>query len=415
MEKIAFLFPGQGSQYIGMGRTLYDEFTIARQTFQEADDVLGFSLSELCFSGTMSELNQPVNMQPAMLAFSVAAYRVFMQEAGIAPDVCAGHSLGEYAALTCAGAIRFGDALHLVRQRGALAQQFADTGAGAMTIVDGVQREQIEQWCREAGSSYAAVSCYNASSQFAISGLTDGVYAVEDNVLAAGGSVTPLMMSAPYHCKTMAPVSEKLSEVLQAVKYADLKYPVLSNVTAKPYPVKELIAGRLAEQLVRPVQWLATLQYMKRLGITMTVEFGPKNVLSALVKQELPGVRAFSFDQLADRRELLAEYGSKPEYVKHRPSVLGRMLASAVSTPNTNWNSEAYQNGVVAPYRRIETILEQSERDGLPASDEQLREAFRLLKQILHTKGLSAEEQDDAVHRILDETCNPYLDMELAI
>ncbi|GAB6988519.1 ACP S-malonyltransferase [Paenibacillus pini] len=411
MEKIAFLFPGQGSHYIGMGQSLFDRFTIAKQTFEEAGDILGYDLASLCFSGSMSDLNQPSRMQPALLTASVAAYRVFMQEIGVTPDFCAGHSLGEYSALTCAGAIRFSDAVRLAEVRGTLAQKYADECDGAMSIIDQVSASQLEAWCNELGKqgSVASVSCYNAELQAAISGSSAGVYAIEDLVLENGGNVTPLMMSAPFHSQWMEPVVAQFRSTLSEIRYQHFKMPVISNVSAKPYRGKDSIAGLLASQLLRPVQWQATLKYLKRMGVTMAIELGPKNVLSALVKLETPATRTYSFDQVADRNELFTMFGSKPEYTKHRLTLLNRMLAAAVSQPNTNENQELFRSGVVEPYQRIEEMAEQTERDGIPPSMEQIEDAFGMLHTILRTKGLSEIEVEDIVYRIKEETSHPYL------
>ncbi|WP_379155605.1 ACP S-malonyltransferase [Paenibacillus sp. sgz5001063] len=410
MEKIALLFPGQGSQYIGMGKSLHEEYAIARQTFEEANDVLGFDLSALCFDGSYSDLGKSRIVQPAMLTASISAYRVYMQEVGIEPEFSAGHSLGEYTALTAGGAISFADALRLVRQRGELTQLLIDRGEGAMSIIDSISMEELEQVCLEI-SPYGdelSISCRNAPKQAAISGQAAAVAAAEERIGQSGGVATPLFMSAPFHSPMMAEVAMKLKETLQSIPYYPLRWPVISNVTGRPYPSHSSIAEMLALQLIQPVQWQATMQYLKRFGVTTTIELGPKNVLSALVEENVSGTRAYSFDQRMDRQQLIGSLNAMEELKKHNPTFLGRCLAIAAATPNANDNQEAYRQGVLESYQRLEQMQEQTERSGVPLSYEQMRTALDLLLTILRTKRISEEEQQEWVHLLREETQTYY-------
>lgn len=410
MEKIALLFPGQGSQYIGMGKSLFEEVAIARQTFEEANDVLGFNLSALCFDGSYGDLGKSEIVQPAMLTASICAYRVYMKEVGIEPEFSAGHSLGEYAALTAAGAISFGDALRLVRQRGELTQSLIDRGEGAMSIINNISIEELEQSCLEI-SPYGdeiSISCRNAPRQMAISGQVAAVAAVEERISQSGGVATPLFMSAPFHSPMMAEVAMKLREMLQSIQYYPLRWPVISNVTGLPYPSHTSISEMLALQLIQPVQWQSTMHYLKRFGVTTTIELGPKNVLSALVEENVNGIRAYSFDQRMDRKHLIGSLNAMEELKKHNPTFLGRCLAIAVATPNINADQELYRQGVLEPYRQLEQMQEQIERTGTPLSYEQMRTALDLLLSILRTKGISVVEQQEWVHLLREETQTYY-------
>jgi [acyl-carrier-protein] S-malonyltransferase len=411
MEKIAFLFPGQGSHYVGMAKTLYDQFEIAKQTFEEANDVLGFDLANICFTGSLLELNKMPNMFPAILVSSVASFRVYIQEIGVLPQFCAGHSLGEYSALTCAGVISYADALKMVWLRGVLAQELADMGVGAMTILDGVNIEMVAEACKKASSSDETVfiSCYNSPNQVSISGCPQPVQRVEDMVQEDGGQISPIIGGAPFHSPLMNHIAEKFQIELDGYTYGTFRYPVISNVHARPYGDPENVADLLPRQLISPVQWQKTMQYLQRFGITVAIEMGPKNVLSNLVTANTPEIEALCFGQKEDRRALNDYFSKNEQLRKHVPTVITRCLAIAVSTPNTNWNQEEYQKGVIEPYRRIQAIQDELDRTGECPTSEQMREALEMLKCIFATKRVPVREQIEWFNQIFDETGTNYL------
>ncbi|MEK4664193.1 ACP S-malonyltransferase [Priestia sp. FSL H7-0729] len=416
MEKIAFLFPGQGSQYVGMMKNFYDQYEIARQTYEEANHILGFDLAKLSFEGSLFDLNKPSNMQPALLTASVVAYRVYMEEIGINPQFCAGHSLGEYAALACSGAMTFGDAVRITKRRGELTELIADEADGAMTIIDGADEEMIRRACEQVSTdtAWSAISCYNASSQYAISGHQDSIEQVESILLDQDAQTTPLMMSAPFHSGLMESAGEQLGVELANYRFHPFKWPVVSNVTATPYTEAGRITGLLQRQLSQPVKWAQTMQYLKKHGVTLTIELGPKNVLSGLVELDKLGMKSFAYGQKEDRKAL-KELLDKAVVSRPRPTVVTKCMAAAVATPNRNWDQEEYQKGVVEPYKQIQQLQEELEAANQAPTTEQMKLSLEWLGTIFETKQVEQEERDDWFHQILDETGQYYLWNDLKV
>ncbi|WP_438431727.1 ACP S-malonyltransferase [Gorillibacterium sp. sgz500922] len=410
MEKIVFLFPGQGSHFVGMSKGMVDQFPIARQTFEEANDVLGFDLTKCCFEGPLAELTKAENAQPAILVSSVAAFRVYMQEIGIAPQFCAGHSLGEYSALTCAGAIRFEDALRITRYRGKLTDEVVRTGTGAMTIIDGVEQHVVEEECKRLTEQgrYVAISCYNAPNQTVIAGDAEAVMEAEVKLLEQDCQVTPLIASAPFHSRLMQPVADLMREELKKYTFGFFKYPVISNVNAQPLSQPELVLDNLANHLVKPVQWQETMSYLKRKGVTLAIEMGAKNVMTNLLKVNTQGIEALCYGIKDDSHKVETILSAYPNLRKHIPTVVTKCLAVAVSTPNRNWNNEEYQEGVVQPYRRIQEIQDRLDQTGGNPSVEEMKEALQLLSIILNTKKVPELEQTRWMNQIIDETGTYY-------
>jgi [acyl-carrier-protein] S-malonyltransferase len=283
LERIALLFPGQGSQYIGMAKKPYKQYGIVRRTFEEAGDTLGFNLAQLCFEGSPADLGKTQNALVALLTVGVSYFRVYMSEIGVRPLFTAGHSLGEYSALTCGGAIAFADALRIVNIRSKIAQDCARRVNGAMTIIDGLDSDRVAEECRQASDAeqYAAISCYNSTKQVAISGHLPAVEKVEDQVLKLGGTITPLFDNPPFHSPVMQQVAGEFKAELGHYSFHPLRYPVIANVTADPYSGPEQIDDLLTKHLIRPVRWRSVMEYLHKYRITMAVELGPKNVLTA--------------------------------------------------------------------------------------------------------------------------------------
>ncbi|HEY3366485.1 MAG TPA: acyltransferase domain-containing protein [Symbiobacteriaceae bacterium] len=407
MEKIACLFPGQGSHFVGMGRSLCDQHEIARHTFEEANDVLGYNLAKVCFEGGVGELSRADNAWTGLVTLSVALFRVYMKQIGLAPQFCAGHSLGEYSALICAGGIRFPDGLRIVHLRGKLAEAIAVTDTGAMTVVDGIDPRAVEAECARvsAEEQHVAVSCYNSPTQTDISGYRDAVLKVEERILDLGGQVTPLYGSAPMHSSLMEEAVLKLSEALQQCSFGYIRYPVVSNVAAHLYQGPGSLAETLVQHLVRPVLWQHSIDFLKRHGVTLFVEMGAKNVLSNLISGSGDDVRALCFGVREDRAEL--QVGREP--AKASPSVVSRCLAMGAALPNRNWDQASFQEGVLNPYRRIQDLQARLDREGRAPSLPEMKDALELLRLIMQTKRLPAEEQQESFNLIFEETGTQYL------
>jgi [acyl-carrier-protein] S-malonyltransferase len=287
MAKWAFLFPGQGSQYVGMGKDLKQNFKVAADVFAEADEALHEDLSKLCFEGPEDDLKLTRNTQPAILTVSIAALRVLQKETGLVPSMTAGHSLGEYSALVTSGALQFADAVAIVRKRGTFMQEAVPVGVGGMAAVLGMETAELEQICKESaeGQSVAPAN-YNCPGQIVISGHMEAVKRAAAKAEAAGAKkVVMLPVSAPFHSTLMKPAAEKLAKALEPITVQDLKIPVLSNVEADFYSSKNDIKRLLTEQVDHPVRWIEEMEKMVREGVDKCVEIGPGKVLNGLVRK----------------------------------------------------------------------------------------------------------------------------------
>lgn len=297
---LAMLFPGQGSQYVGMGKELVEQFSIARSTFEEASDALGEDLLGLCIYGPEERLRLTANAQPAILTLSVAALRVVQQELGLKAICAAGHSLGEYSALVAAGAMAFGDAVRVVRKRGQFMQEAVPEGEGAMAAILGLEAPQVDEICsRVAGSQVVVAANYNGPGQTVVSGHTAAVDRVAKAAKEMGAKkVVPLPVSAPFHSPLLKPAGEKLRRVLEGIRFQEPAFDVISNVDAAPYPSEDSIADLLARQVSSPVRWEQCMRVMASRGAGIAVELGPKKALVGLLKRIAPEVEAL---QVEDR------------------------------------------------------------------------------------------------------------------
>lgn len=287
MSKIAFIFPGQGSQYPGMGKELADNFPVARQVFEEADDALGMKLSAICFAGSEDELKLTANTQPAILTASIAVLRAVEQETGLKGDYLAGHSLGEYSALVCSGALDFTDAVRTVRARGTFMQEAVPVGVGAMAAMLSIDRDALEEICREAAQGeVVSPANFNSPGQIVIAGHVGAVNRVIEIAKGKGFRKAMLLpVSAPFHCALMKPAAERLAEVVEALQSGAMKAAVVSNVEAKPNQDSARVKELLVAQVCSPVLWEQSVQEMAALGVDRFIEIGPGKVLSGLVKR----------------------------------------------------------------------------------------------------------------------------------
>lgn len=286
MRMVAFLFPGQGSQSVGMGREFFENFSLARRVFEEADDALHFSISKLCFQGPEEALKLTENTQPAILTTSIACLRVLQNEKGFTPRLTAGHSLGEYSALVASGGLVFSDAVRIVRLRGRFMQEAVPVGEGAMAAVLGMEREDLERLCEEAaGEEVLAPANFNSPGQIVISGHTRAVERAIERVKQKGKKAMLLAVSAPFHSPLMKGAGERLAKEIEPISVGELKIPVVTNVEAEINEDRNRVKPLLVAQVSSPVRWEESMKRMVQEGIERVFEIGPGKVLSGLMKR----------------------------------------------------------------------------------------------------------------------------------
>ena len=311
MLRYAAMFPGQGSQYIGMGREIFDAHPVARSIFQRADEVLGFPLSRLCFEGPEQELTLTANSQPAILTCSLAIYEA-LAAAGLRPAFGAGHSLGEYSALVAARALSFEDAVQLVRIRGDLMQQVVAVGEGAMAAILGLSPSIVDAVCAEAAQSEVCSEAnYNSPRQVVVAGSREAVGRAAQLANARGArKVVKLQVSAPFHCNMMRPAEVRLEPILDAIEFKDPQFTIVCNVDAQPISSGTAARAALKVQVSRPVRWEQSMRRLLDWGAEAFVEVGPGNTLTGLMRQIERRAPVFNTDPLRNLEKLRLRWTS---------------------------------------------------------------------------------------------------------
>ncbi len=302
--RIAFIFPGQGSQHPGMGKDLAEKFPAAREVFEEADEALGFALSELCFNGPAEQLQLTENTQPAILTTSIAALEALEAEGFSVPAFVAGHSLGEYSALVAAGSLSLADAVKIVRARGRYMQEAVPVGSGAMAAILGSDLETVNAACAEAAQGQVCSAAnINSPGQIVIAGDVAAIDRAIEILKARGAKrAVKLNVSAPFHCALMKPAQERLAADLNQTAFGDLATPLVTNVDAKPINTGGEARDALVRQVSQPVRWLESVEFLAKQGVQSLVEIGPGKVLSGLARQISRDLRCLNVEDEASLR-----------------------------------------------------------------------------------------------------------------
>ena len=298
----AAIFPGQGSQYSGMGKFLYDNYQTARETFRLADDTLKFSLSDLCFNGNIKDLTKTYNTQPALLTISYIMYQIYIKKLDLRPSLLLGHSLGELTALVCSNAIKFTDGIKIARDRGLYMQECGDKSEGSMLAVLSNDFKLIKKFCSEISNEklILEIANYNSNNQIVLSGNNRALDMIKEKLKKENIKCIRLNVSAAFHSPIMESASSKLRKNLSQYKFSQMSIPVISNISGKPYLSQDDIIKNLSLQVTKPVQWVKSISNALKLGANLFVEVGPKSVLKNLNKNICESIETLSLDIEAD-------------------------------------------------------------------------------------------------------------------
>jgi [acyl-carrier-protein] S-malonyltransferase len=345
-----------------------------------------------------------------LLLCGVAAYQVFVQHSGLTPQVMAGHSLGELTALVCAGVIGFEDGIRLARGRGEAMSRCTQSAETGMAAVTQLGYEQVEKLCRQHlgfGERFV-IANYNSPQQLVLSGEREALQQVGETLTAAGAFFIPLRVSGAFHSPMMRPAAQEFRALIAAVPLNEPKIPVLANINARPYLKAATVAESLIQQVVSPVRWQESLLYLQNEydqgPMDLFIDAGPGNVVKKLCQSVLPKAQSYALDLAADVAPLMQQLETDIRTLREHPPLLGKCLAVAVSTRNTNWDNDSYQQNVVLPYQQLKTLHETLREKGIEPSAEQMKQAMELLRNIMRAKGASEQEQRQRFRDIVRTT-----------
>ncbi|WP_281424866.1 ACP S-malonyltransferase [Paenibacillus tritici] len=401
-NSLCFAFPGVGSQYSGMSKELYEQYSIVRETFEEASDTLHMDMRQLCFDSEEEEkLHKLEYSKPALVCSGIACYRVFAEETGLQPAATMGYSLGEYTALCCAGVISFKDTLEIVHKRALIINEATSGTEGTMAWVINLDCRKVEEICSEALSEGIViyVSAVDAPAKTSISGTMASIQKVASRLEDSGGMVIPIPMSGPFHSLFMKEAADLLRGILDQYSFSKPRWEVVANWNALPYPDEiGSIKDNLSLQLIHPVRWRNSIEYLLTAGIDSVVELGPKTVLTYLTAINTDRLKSYSVDKPADvvtvRQALLLEQNDYLRVLKHS-------LAAVAATKNHNADMTNYVSAVSEPYQQIKGLYHDCNHQQRELTTPQIHDVLRTVNSILTAKGLPEDERIRRMRKVL--------------
>lgn len=401
MTNLALVFPGQGSQFSGMGRSWFESESSVRERFEQASEIVGYSLAELCFTGPPAELTRTRHAQVALLVLSFGMYEVLTKDRKPPVSHMAGHSLGEITALLAAGAMSFEDAVRLVRARGeAMEACTADGGTGMIAALR-MPVAQVEKWVEEFNSEghHVQVANYNTEQQAVLAGTLEDLRGMTVLLEERGARVAKLNVAGAFHSTYMAEAVPAYVAEVEKTVFTKPAVPVCSTVSGRVYESAQEIREALSVQLTSPVRWDAVVSTLAADGVTLWIEVGPKSVLTKMVAGAVAEARAHSLDE--DTEGAYAALDRAIEERRNRPGLVGLCLGAAAATRNRNFDDDEYAAGVIAPYRRLQKLASVDDEE---LTEAQKRDALDLLRTVMVTKGVPDAEQRERIASILRRT-----------
>ena len=405
--KIAALFPGQGSQFVGMGNQLLREYSIAKKIFEEASEALGFDIKKLCLASDPSELKKTENAQPALLTNSYAEYQVAKMKWEFEPTVLAGHSLGEFTALVCAGAIDFKTAIRLVRSRGYCINESVKGTDSGMVAVLKADADHIGAICETISKETGKVICLsniNSKDEIVVSGEKVALDHFKKISKEESYTVIPLQVSGAFHSPILKKAHDLFRLELDKINFKPLTLPIISNLTGEYYTSNTDMVDHLAQHLINPVLWYKTMQQMEKDNIDATIEFGGKEVLKKMVLKHTPFIQSYSFNDNLERVLQRNTKGTlKPVQRDLAIKFIESSLTAAISTKNYQKNNlDEYHEMVIVPYRKVQTLKDKIVNNEQDASVQDLQESLNMIISVLKTKMLPKDEQKEYIDNLLE-------------
>ncbi|WP_349409516.1 ACP S-malonyltransferase [Pseudalkalibacillus sp. SCS-8] len=411
MQKVFFLMPGQGAQYVEMGKDICEKYPEVERIYDTANRVLGEDIKRMCFEADIDELTRTENTQIAVFLNSVAMYKALSNRYNLEPVGFAGHSLGEFSALVCAESLDLESAIRLVRKRGQFMQETSEQFPSKMVALRNISVQEIENHCRmisEKGS-HVAIANYNSPNQVVITGYKNAVDEVVEKLTKLGADEIVVNVKTPFHTELMQSSADQFMKEIENVEIKHPKYEVIANLTGEPYLKSDDISDMLVKQIISPVKWIQTMEYVKSLNVDLVIDIGPKDIVKKLAKQNGIKTPTFAASVNDDMKTLTQKFLSPKTVV----SFLSKALGLVVSLKNYNDNIEEYNEGVVKPYKRIEEMKRTFQNQSYELSEMEVNEVLSLLNTIFETKKTPLHEREKRIQDLMKVAPSPQENKDL--